>query len=136
MTEIRESVETKSFDPDIFLPLIGKRTVADLDGSSINLRPLNIKARSRMHQYGGMVDSSKLVQEKESILERKSTKIMREEIFPLDHNEYKQPKRIPIEDPMKLKASPAHSNRFMEKMLLKVLKRAGYDETGKQVPHE
>lgn len=29
---------------------------------------------------------------------------------------------------MKLKASPAHSNRFMEKLLLKVLKKAGYDE--------
>jgi len=32
---------------------------------------------------------------------------------------------------MKLKASPAHSNRFMENMLLKVLKIAGYDEAGK-----
>jgi hypothetical protein len=29
---------------------------------------------------------------------------------------------------MKLKASPAHSNRFMEIMLLKALKKAGYDE--------
>lgn len=33
---------------------------------------------------------------------------------------------------MKLKASPAHSNRFMEKMLLKVLKKAGYDEAAKE----
>ena len=29
---------------------------------------------------------------------------------------------------MKLKASPAHSHRFMENMLLKALKKAGYDE--------
>lgn len=29
---------------------------------------------------------------------------------------------------MKLKASPAHSHKFMEIMLLKALKKAGYDE--------
>lgn len=64
-------------------------------------------------------------------MERKSTKMTRDEIFPLGHIEYKHPKRAILEDPMKLKASPAHSNRFMEKMLLKVLKKAGYDEAAK-----
>jgi hypothetical protein len=63
-------------------------------------------------------------------MERKNSKIARQDLFPLGHINYKQLNRGNAEDPMKLRASPAHSNRFMEKMLLKVLKRAGYDEAG------
>jgi hypothetical protein len=40
--------------------MIGKKSVADLDGTSINLKPTH-KAKTRMHQYGGMIDSSKLI---------------------------------------------------------------------------
>ncbi len=94
------------------LPNIGKKSIADLDGTSINLQQSH-KAKSRMHQYGGMIDSSKLIMEKQSILDRIPERVKRTDIFPLGHIEYKPPKNIKIEDPMKLKASPAHSNRFM-----------------------
>lgn len=79
-----------------------------------------------------MIDCSKLIEEKEEILERRNNKIMREEIFPIGHIDYRQPRKDSMDDPMKRKASPVHSNRFMEIMLLKVLKRAGYDEVPKE----
>jgi hypothetical protein len=53
-----------------------------------------------------------------------------EEIFPVGDIECKLRRRL-TEDPMKLRASPAHSDRFMERLLIKVLKKAGYDEVGK-----
>jgi hypothetical protein len=106
--------------------------VSDIEGSSITLKKI-IRAREKgkAAQYGGMIDCSKLIEEKEEILERRNNRIMREEIFPIGHIDYRQPRKDSADDPMKLKASPAHSNRFMEMMLLKVLKRAGYDEAAR-----
>lgn len=115
------------------LPLISKKSVTDIDGSSITLKKvIRAREKGKSAQYGGMIDCSKLIEEKQEILERKNNRIMREEIFPVGHIDYRQTKKDSVDDPMKLKASPAHSNRFMQMMLLKVLKRAGYDETARR----
>jgi len=66
-------------------------------------------------------------------MERRGSRKMREELFPPGHIPYhRPPKLIDNLDPMKIKASPAHSHRFMERLLLKVLKKAGYDDTQKK----
>ena len=88
-----------------------------------------------------MIDAGQLVSEKKYILDKKITNTTRKELFPLGHIEYRQPRRGLLQDPMKLKASPAHSHKFMENLLLKALKKAGYEnekeqskETVKQAP--
>ena len=100
----------------------------NIDTTKNNLRLEVIpRSRSRLRQFGGMMDPGKLIEEKKHIMDRKITNRTRAELFPLGHIEYKQAKKIHYEDIMKVKASPAHSHRFMENMLLQALKKAGYD---------
>jgi hypothetical protein len=118
------------------LPVIGgKRSslaYSALEGEYINSQVSSVLSKSRikskLNQYGGLIDSSQLVRDMQSIMDRKITRHTRKELYPAGQIEYKSKRNGEIADPMKLKASAAHSNRFMEKLLLKVLKKAGYDE--------
>ena len=125
--EVSESLESQKLE----LPLITKKAVTDADifpVSIINEEPKSMpKYKSRLKQYGGMIDAAKLVEEKSQILNKKITNSTRADLFPMGHIDFRRPRRNLMEDPMKLKASPAHSHRFMENMLLKALKKAGYD---------
>jgi hypothetical protein len=120
------------------LPVLSKKkAVTDIDLEfSPNFRSIEQPAlpRNWLKQYGGMIDAGRLVQEKSHILEKKVTNTTRTELFPMGHMDLRRLKRTHLEDPMKLKASPAHSHRFMENMLLKALKRAGYDEEKVEQP--
>lgn len=99
---------------------------------------VGLQKKRRSHHYGGLVDPTAMVREKEQIMARKITNTTRLNLFP----PVPLPKHIVLRnlndlqaetESLRGRASPAHSKRFMEAMLMKILKKAGYDESVDEV---